>query len=96
MRLKGHEHDGREMARNDVRPLGRGYAPRGLRRPDAAWYVGVSPSKFDDWVRRGIMPGPKVIDRVVIWDRLALDAAFDALPDQVEPELPGPYDDFGL
>jgi predicted DNA-binding transcriptional regulator AlpA len=55
--------------------------PRGLRRPDAASYVGVSPTKFDEWVSRGVMPSPKRLDGVVIWDLRTLDAAFDALPD---------------
>jgi len=57
---------------------------RGLRREDAAAYVGVSPSKFDDWVKRRLMPSPKRQDSVVVWDRFALDLAFGALPDSVE------------
>ncbi len=56
-------------------------APRGLRRPDAASYVGVSPTKFDEWVARGVMPQPKRMDGVVIWDRVTLDVAFEELPD---------------
>jgi|HubBroStandDraft_2_1064218.scaffolds.fasta_scaffold141479_2 hypothetical protein len=55
--------------------------PRGLRRPEAAAYIGISPSKFDDWVLRGLMPTPKRQDGVVVWDRFALDLAFDVLPD---------------
>ena len=55
--------------------------PRGLRRTDAANYLGISPSKFDDWVSRRIMPTPKRQDGVVVWDRRTLDAAFDALAD---------------
>ena len=55
--------------------------PRGLRRPDAAAYVGISPTKFDEWVARGVMPSPKRVDGVVIWDRQTLDAAFDDLPE---------------
>ncbi|HVP84372.1 MAG TPA: hypothetical protein VMS78_06605 [Rhizomicrobium sp.] len=52
---------------------------RGLRREDAAAYIGISPTKFDDWVRRQLMPSPKRQDGVVVWDRFALDAAFEAL-----------------
>jgi len=52
------------------------FTPRGLRREDAAAYIGVSPSKFDQWVERGVMPKPKRVDRIVLWDRKALDAAF--------------------
>jgi hypothetical protein len=64
--------------------------PRGLRREEAAAYVGVSPSKFDDWVKRRVMPGPKRQDACVIWDRLALDVAFAALPDT---DAGNPWDD---
>ena len=55
---------------------------RGLRRAEAAAFVGVSPTKFDQWVENGVMPKPKRQDGVVIWDIVALDAAFDALPDE--------------
>lgn len=55
--------------------------PAGLRREEAAAYVGISPSKFDDWVRRRIMPSPKRQDGCVIWIRKRLDAALEALPD---------------
>lgn len=58
--------------------------PRGLRREAAAAYIGVGATKFDDWVARGIMPKPKRQDGVVVWDRLALDAAFDDLPSEGE------------
>ncbi len=54
--------------------------PRGLRRETAAAYIGVSPSKFDEWVSDGRMPKPKRVDGCVVWDRYALDQAFDALP----------------
>jgi predicted DNA-binding transcriptional regulator AlpA len=54
---------------------------RGMRRIDAAAFVGVSPTKFDDWVERGLMPKPKTIDGVVLWDLERLDRAWDELPD---------------
>lgn len=54
--------------------------PRGLRRESAAAYVGVSASKFDEWVNDGRMPKPKRVDGCTIWDRRALDEAFDELP----------------
>jgi predicted DNA-binding transcriptional regulator AlpA len=57
----------------------------------AAAYVGVSPSKFDELVSRGVMPKPKRIDRLVIWDRYQLDAAFDSLAGQGQ-ESPGESD----
>ena len=55
--------------------------PRGLSRLEAAAYVGVSASKFDELVRDGRMPKPKRVDGRVIWDRLRLDVAFGELPD---------------
>nr|WP_082513994.1 hypothetical protein [Methylobacterium sp. Leaf465] len=52
---------------------------RGLRREDAARYVGVSTAKFDECVKDGRMPKPFRIDGCVIWDLHRLNAAFDAL-----------------
>ncbi|GJE01470.1 helix-turn-helix transcriptional regulator [Methylobacterium isbiliense] len=52
---------------------------RGLRREEAARYVGVSPSKFDTMVRDGRMPKPKRFDGCVVWDIRRLDLAWDAL-----------------
>jgi hypothetical protein len=37
---------------------------------------------FDSMVRDGRMPGPKLINTRTVWDRLALDRAFEALPDR--------------
>jgi predicted DNA-binding transcriptional regulator AlpA len=54
---------------------------RGLRRHEAAAYIGISPTKFDELVDDGRMPRPKRIDGAVVWDQRALDFAFDALPD---------------
>jgi len=59
-----------------------GVPPRGLSREQAAEYVGVSPTKFDQMVADGRMPKPKRIEVRVIWDRLQLDTAFAALPDE--------------
>jgi hypothetical protein len=56
--------------------------PRGLSRREAAAYIGVSPTLFDLLVKDGRMPGPKRINSRTIWDRLGLDDAFDALPDE--------------
>ena len=59
-----------------VRPIPR----RGLSREEAAMYLGISASKFDELVRDGRMPGPKRIDGRKIWDVRQLDLAFDDLP----------------
>jgi len=58
--------------------------PRGLSRAGAAGYIGVSATKFDAMVRDGIMPEPKLIGGRVVWDRYALDSAFEDLPDRTE------------
>ena len=55
--------------------------PRGLSRTEAAAYVGVSPSLFDQMVRDQRMPQPKRINSRNVWDRRRLDDAFEELPD---------------
>ena len=58
------------------------YAPRGLSRDEAARYVGVGVTKFDEMVADGRMPRPKRVDGRVIWDRIKLDMAFSDLPEE--------------
>lgn len=58
-----------------------GYAPRGMERDEAARYIGVGTTKFDEMVADGRMPRPKRIDGRVVWDRLRLDSAFAELPE---------------
>lgn len=55
---------------------------RGLRKPEAALYVGVGESKFAEMVRDGIMPQPIKVSGCVIWDVRQLDFAFDRLSAQ--------------
>jgi predicted DNA-binding transcriptional regulator AlpA len=55
--------------------------PRGLSRVEAATYVGVSPSLFDQMIKDSRMPKPKRINSRTVWDRKRLDEAFEALPD---------------
>ncbi len=66
--------------RRDVLP--QSLPPRGLSRVQAAAYVGVSPSLFDEMVRDGRMPKPKRINSRTVWDRYRLDEKFEALPDE--------------
>jgi len=61
-----------------IRPLAR----RGLSRIEAAMYIGVGVTKFDEMVTSGSMPKPKRIDGRRVWDIIALDMAFDALPEE--------------
>jgi predicted DNA-binding transcriptional regulator AlpA len=69
------------MSRDPVSCLPLSLAPRGLSRVQAAEYVGIGPTKFDEMVRDGRMPRPKRIDGRTVWDRLKLDEAFAALDD---------------
>ena len=69
------------MVRNTVTSLPLSLAPRGLSRVQAAEYIGVGVTKFDEMVDDGRMPQPKRIDGRTVWDRLKLDEAFDALDD---------------
>ncbi|MGV8832558.1 MAG: XRE family transcriptional regulator [Devosia sp.] len=72
------------IAANDNAPrsakLPFGVAPRGMNRTEGAAYMGVSPALFDEMVRDGRAPKPKLVNSRTIWDRIALDEAFDALP----------------
>jgi hypothetical protein len=61
---------------SEMRPVPR----RGLSRIDAALYVGISPSKFDQLVVDGRMPGARRIDGRKVWDVRELDLCFDDLP----------------
>jgi predicted DNA-binding transcriptional regulator AlpA len=65
--------------------------PRGLRREEAAAYIGVSPSTFDKMVADGRMPVPKRINARTVWDRIRIDLAFDALSDGVD-DCANPWD----
>ena len=63
-------------ALSQLRPVPR----RGLSHDEAAMYVGVSGTKFDEMVSDGRMPRAVRIDGRKIWDVRALDLAFDQLP----------------
>ena len=65
-------------ALSEVRPIPR----RGLSRDEAAMYVGVGVTKFDEMVADGRMPKPKRIDGRKLWDVRKLDVAFEALPEE--------------
>ncbi|MGY3443714.1 helix-turn-helix transcriptional regulator [Bradyrhizobium sp. USDA 4473] len=62
-----------------------------LRREEAAASVGVSPTKFDEWVRDRRMPKGRKIDGVVLWDVGEVREAWERLRDG---ELPAknPFD----
>ena len=54
--------------------------PRGLSRDEAAEYLGLGATLFDELVKQGTMPEPVKAGGRVVWDRFALDRAFEALP----------------
>jgi len=50
--------------------------PRGLKKEDAAAYCGCETlSAFEDWMKKGIVPGP--IPGTQRWDRKAIDIWLD-------------------
>jgi hypothetical protein len=69
--------------------------PRVMTKEEAASYVGCkSSSSFNDWIRRGIMPGP--IPGTHKWDKKAIDAALDRLSglrSRIDTQL-SPYDEW--
>lgn len=66
----------RSASLSATRPIPR----RGLSRDEAAMYVGIGTTKFDEMVEDGRMPKPRLIDTRKVWDIRALDLAFDDLP----------------
>jgi predicted DNA-binding transcriptional regulator AlpA len=53
----------------------------GLSRAEAAEYIGVSTTLFDQMVEDGRMPRPKEIGARRVWSRPALELAFANLPE---------------
>lgn len=78
-----------KLSLSNMRPIPR----RGLSREEAAMYLGVSASKFDQMVTDGRMPLPKRIDSRKVWDVHALDLAFDSLPDDSDQGPRNSFDD---
>jgi hypothetical protein len=70
------------QARSRVRPMVR----RGLSRLEAATYIGISPSKFDQLRKANRIPPPKVLDGRLIFTTERLDEFLDALPDEGQPD----------
>jgi hypothetical protein len=50
------------------------FQPRYARPPEAAWYAGVCPRTFQNWMKRGVVPYRK-IGRCVLVDLGELDQA---------------------
>ena len=73
---QAHQHFPRRPRRLPLEPLG-------LGREDAAAFIGLSATKFDQLVADGRMPSPRQADGRVLWSRLELIDAFEALPHRV-------------
>jgi excisionase family DNA binding protein len=82
---KGRHTPIKTLSPSQLRPVPR----RGLSRAEAAMYLGISPSKFDELVKDGRMPRPRVIDCRKVWDVFELDMAFDELPREDDPSTAG-------
>ena len=64
------------------RPLIPAHERIGLSRAEAAEYIGVGVSLFDEMVADGRMPKPKLINSRKVWQRQRLDEAFAELPEE--------------
>jgi hypothetical protein len=65
-----------------MRALERPIPRRGLSRVEAAMYLGISPSKFDEMRKDGQIGPAKIIGTRKLFDVEMLDEFFDALPDE--------------
>lgn len=68
-------------------------APGAINRVQAAEFVGVSPSKFDQMVEDGRMPKPRAIDNRRIWLVNSLTEALLNLPTVGDEEEPNEWDE---
>src|SRR5262249_41276957 len=59
------------------------YPPRAMRADRAAAYLGISRASFLRLVDDRVLPKSiRITSGMAVWDRLELDAAFDALKDR--------------
>lgn len=79
------------MPRYDALPAG--LLPRGLCREAAAQYIGIGVVMFDRMVKGGRLPRPIRLGGRKVWDRCALDEAFEALGGAPRPAKSG-WEDF--
>jgi predicted DNA-binding transcriptional regulator AlpA len=66
--------------------------PGWLNRECAAFHLGMSATFFDTLVRDGVLPQPRKIGRLRLYDRRELDAAMARItrPDEDDDDLPEP------
>jgi hypothetical protein len=53
-----------------------GWVPAALTVEDATYHFRVGATKWNEWVKRGVMPKPRVIDGIVLYDTEECEAAF--------------------
>jgi hypothetical protein len=64
-----------------------------MRVDHAAAYLSISRSTFLEWVDEGKMPKPtRPSEGITLWDRLALDVAFENLSAAVEDGAGNSFD----
>ncbi|HET7377152.1 MAG TPA: hypothetical protein VFK30_10610 [Anaerolineae bacterium] len=66
------------------------YPPRAMKAERAAAYLSMSRSKFLEFVDQGKLPKPIHIGGLVLWDRLALELAFEEMAS--DGERPNSFD----
>jgi predicted DNA-binding transcriptional regulator AlpA len=61
--------------------------PRGLSRRQAASYIGIGTTLFDELIKERKLPSPKHLHSRKLWDRFELDSAFESLSceDEINP-----------
>jgi hypothetical protein len=57
-----------------------GWVPAALTLEDATYHFRVGVKKWKELVERGLMPQPRVIDGIVLYDTSECEAAFRELP----------------
>jgi hypothetical protein len=75
---KGGHSTVEALSPSQSRPVPR----RGLSRTEAAIYLGISPSKFDELRKANRIAPPKVLDGRLIFTVERLDEFLDSLPDE--------------
>jgi len=66
--------------RSWLRKEAKNIIPRLLRRERAAAYFDISIGSFDKLVKEGLLPAPKILHSIKVWDRSDLDVLADTLP----------------
>jgi hypothetical protein len=77
------------LSPSQTRPVPR----RGLSRTEAALYLGISPSKFDEMVKDHRVSRARLIDKRKVWDVFELDLAFEELPRDDDGPAGNSWDD---